>query len=273
VASGYLHSRLAVGDELDIAAPRGTFILDKTDAPVLLISAGIGATPVLAMLRALADEHSDREIWWLHGARNGREHAFAAEAQGLLASLPNARAHAYYSRPGPDDVEGRDFDRMGRLTAAVLADLEPPIDGEAYVCGPGAFMDEIGAGLAALGLDASRVHTEPFGPAPGLTPGIAATPARAPHPPDGPAGDGPTVSFARSDLTIPWTSDYGTLLELAESCDVPVRWSCRTGVCHTCQTALIAGSVDYSPEPIEPADEGSTFICCSRPRDDIVLDL
>src|SRR5256885_12180103 len=99
-ASGYLHSRLAVGAQLDIAAPRGTFILDGTHAPVLLISAGIGATPVLAMLQALAQEHSDREIWWLHGTRNRREHSFAAETRSLLASLPNVHTHVYYSRPG-----------------------------------------------------------------------------------------------------------------------------------------------------------------------------
>src|SRR5215216_2814657 len=108
-ASGYLHTRLAVGDQLDIAAPRGTFILDRTHAPVLLISVGIGATPVLAMLQALAEEHSEREIWWLHGARSSREHSFAAEARTLLASLPNVRTRLYYSRPGPNDLEGRDF--------------------------------------------------------------------------------------------------------------------------------------------------------------------
>ena len=141
-ASGYLHTRLTVGDQLDIAAPRGTFILDRTDAPVLLISAGIGATPVLAMLHALAGEHSDREIWALHSARSSREHSFAAEARALLASLPNARTHVYYSRPGPEDVEGRDFDATGRLTGAQLAELEPPRDGQAYLCGPAPFMDE-----------------------------------------------------------------------------------------------------------------------------------
>ena len=94
-ASGYLHTRLTVGDQLDIAAPRGTFILDRSDAPVLLISAGIGATPVLAMLQALAEQHSDREIWWLQGARSGREHSFAAEARTVLASLPNVRTLVY----------------------------------------------------------------------------------------------------------------------------------------------------------------------------------
>jgi ferredoxin-NADP reductase/MOSC domain-containing protein YiiM/ferredoxin len=272
-ASGYLHTRLAVGDRLDIGAPRGTFILDGTNAPVLLISAGIGATPVLAMLQALAHEHSDRQVWWLHGARNGREHSFAAEARALVASLPNARARVYYSRPGSEDLAGRDFERTGRLTASLLAELELPLEAEAYICGPAAFMDEIGTGLAALGFDASRLHTEPFGPAAGLTPGIATAPARTPHPPAGQPGSGPTIAFARSDLTIPWSSDYGSLLELAESCDVPVRWSCRTGVCQTCQTTLIAGDVAYNPDPVEPPTDGSVFICCSRPRDDVVLDL
>ena len=162
---------------------------------------------------------------------------------------------------------------MGRLTAFLLAELNPPPDAEAYTCGPAAFMDDISAGLAALGFDGSRIHTEPFGPAAGQTPGIAATTAQPPHPPAGAPGNGPTIAFARSDLTIPWSSDYGTLLQLAESCDVPVRWSCRTGVCHTCETTLIAGNVDYSPDPVEPPTDGSVFICCSQPRDDIVLDL
>jgi ferredoxin-NADP reductase/MOSC domain-containing protein YiiM/ferredoxin len=272
-ASGYLHTRLAVGDQLGIAAPRGTFILDRTHAPALLISAGIGATPVLAMLQALAAEHSDREIWWIHGARNQAEHPFAAEAQALLASLPNARSHVYYSRPGPHDLKGRDFDSPGRLTASVLAELDPPRDAEAYLCGPARFMDEISAALAAMGIDASRIHTEPFGPAPALTPGIAATPARAPHPPAGQPGEGPTIQFARSGLAIPWSSDYGSLLELAEACDVPVRWSCRTGVCHTCETTLIAGELDYNPDPVEPPASGSALICCSQPHGDTVLDL
>jgi ferredoxin-NADP reductase/MOSC domain-containing protein YiiM len=272
-ASGYLHTRLAVGDQLDVAAPRGTFILDRMHAPALLISAGIGATPVLAMLQALAAEHSDREIWWIHGARNQAEHPFAAEAQALLASLPNARSHVYYSRPGPHDLKGRDFDSPGRLTASVLAELDPPRDAEAYLCGPAPFMDEISAALAAMGIDASRIHTEPFGPAPALTPGIAATPARAPHPPAGQPGEGPTVQFARSGLAISWSSDYGSLLELAEACDVPVRWSCRTGVCHTCETTLIAGELDYSPDPVEPPASGSALICCSQPHGDTVLDL
>jgi ferredoxin-NADP reductase/MOSC domain-containing protein YiiM len=273
VASGYLHSRIADGDQLEIAAPRGTFILDETRAPVLLISAGIGATPILAMLHALAAERSDREIWWLHGARSTRDQCFAAEARALLASLPHVRIHVCHSRPGPDEVEGRDFDRAGRLTASLLGELEPPRSAEAYLCGPAVFMEELSAGLAAIGLGAAQIHTEPFGPAPGLTPGIAATPTRTPHRPPGEPGGGPTIEFARSNLAVPWSDGYASLLELAEACDVPVRWSCRTGVCHNCETTLIEGSVDYDPDPVEPPAGGSALICCSRPHDDVVLDL
>jgi ferredoxin-NADP reductase/MOSC domain-containing protein YiiM/ferredoxin len=272
-ASGYLHTRLAVGDELDVAAPRGTFMLDESAAPLLLISAGVGATPVLAMLHALAEERSDREVWWLHGARSGREHCFAAEARALLAALPKAHTHVMYSAPGPDDRPGRDFDQAGRLTPSVLAELEPPPHAQAYVCGPAPFMDAITAGLAAVGLDASRIHTEPFGPALALTPGIAPAPARRPHPPVGEPGTGPAIEFARSNLAVPWSSNYASLLELAEACDVPVRWSCRTGVCHNCETTLIAGTVGYDPEPVEPPADGSALICCARPHDDVVLDL
>jgi ferredoxin-NADP reductase/MOSC domain-containing protein YiiM/ferredoxin len=272
-ASGYLHTQLAVGDRLDIGAPRGTFILDQTDVPVLLISAGSGATPVLAMLQALAGEQPEREIWWLHGARSSRDQSFGAEAKSLLAALPKASAHVYFSRPGPDDVAGRDYDGLGRLSASLLAELDPPRDAQAYLCGPTPFMDEISAGLAAMGIDAARIHTEPFGPAAELTPGIATAPARRPHPPAGDPGDGPTIEFARSNLAVPWSSDYFSLLELAEACDVPVRWSCRTGVCHNCETTLVAGRLDYSPDPVEPPADGSALICCSQPRDDIVLDL
>ena len=272
-ASNYLHRRLAPGDQLDVAAPRGTFILDESHDPVLLISAGIGATPVLAMLNALAAQHSGREVWWLHTARCGHEHSFAAEARALLARCPNTRIGVYYSRPSGEDRVGRDFDMAGRLTPTLLLELEPPRNAEAYLCGPTMFMNEVSAALASIGLDASRIHTEPFGPEPGLTPGIAATPARTPHLPSGPRGDGPTIEFARSDLSVPWSNDFGSLLELAEACDVPVRWSCRTGVCHNCETTLIAGDLDYNPDPVEPPAEGSALICCSRPRDDLVLDL
>ena len=206
--SGYLHTRLRVGDRLEIAAPRGTFTLNPNKTPVLLISAGVGATPTLAMLHALAAEHSEREVWWLHGARNGADHPFADESRTLLASLANGRGHIAFSRPGPDDIEGRDFDSTGRLSPAVLASLELPQDADAYLCGPASFMSETGAALAELGLDPGRIHLELFGPAPGQTPGIASAPSRPPHLPTGTPGSGPTIEFSRSNLAVAWSPEY-----------------------------------------------------------------
>jgi len=271
--SQFVHSRLRAGDVLQAAAPRGTFTLRPGASPVLLVSAGVGATPVLAMLHALAAAGSGRDTWWLHGARNRAEEPFAAESRSLLASLTSGHRHVCYSRPGPDDVLGRDYQTRGRLSAPVLAALRLPSDADAYICGPAAFMAEASAALVGMGVERPRIRTEIFGATPGQTPGIAAAAARPPHPPATEAADGPLVAFARSGLTVHWSSRYGNLLELAEACDVPVRWSCRTGVCHTCESGLLSGTVRYEPDPVDGPADGAALICCSQPRDDVVLDL
>jgi ferredoxin-NADP reductase/MOSC domain-containing protein YiiM len=271
--SQYLHSRVRAGDVLEAAAPRGTFTLRPGQEPVLLISAGVGATPVLAMLHALAAANSGRDIWWLHGARDRAEEPFAAESRSLLTTLARSHRHICYSHPGPDDVQGRDYQTTGRLSPAVLAGLDLPRDADAYICGPAGFMADVSAALVGLGVDGSRVHTEIFGAAPAQTPGIAAGLTRPPHPPAGQPGTGPAVAFARSGLTVPWDDGYASLLELAEACDVPVRWSCRTGVCHTCETGLLSGQVSYAPDPVDAPGDGDILICCSQPSADLSLDL
>jgi ferredoxin-NADP reductase len=271
--SQFIHARVHSGDQLEAAAPRGTFVMRPGEVPVLLISAGVGATPVLAMLHALAASGSARDVWWLHGARSRAEEPFAAESRSLMVSLASGHRHVCYSRPGPGDVQGRDYQTLGRLTASVLAALELPRDADAYICGPASFMAEISAALVDLGIDQKRVRTEIFGAAPSQTPGISPAAARPPHPPTGEPGDGPQVAFARSGLTVRWASRYVSLLELAEACDVPVRWSCRTGVCHTCDTDVMSGTVSYAPDPVDDPAEGSALICCSQPRGDLVLDL
>jgi ferredoxin-NADP reductase/MOSC domain-containing protein YiiM/ferredoxin len=268
-ASTYIHSRLRAGSEIEVAAPRGTFTLAAATTPVLLISGGVGATPVLAMLHALAAERSQRRVWWLQAAHNGAVRPFAAESAALLARLPAARSLVCLSRPEPGD----DYDSAGRLSAELLRGLDLPPDAEAYVCGPPAFLTDVTAALTAAAVPASRVRIEVFGAQAALTPGIAATPTRQPHPPSGPPGAGPEVSFARSDLAIAWQDGYGSLLDLAEACDVPVRWSCRTGVCHNCESGLLSGEVRYDPEPVDPPADGNVLICSARPRGPVVLDL
>jgi hypothetical protein len=236
----------------------------------VLISAGVGATPVLAMLHVLSAARSARQVWWLHGARRSAEHAFQHETDALLDQLPDAHRIVCYSHPEPND---RGFDLAGRLTAGVLDQAGVPTDADFYLCGPRPFMDEMAAGLTARGVAPDRVSTEIFGPSDPQTPGVVGAPERAPHAPAGEPGPGPRVAFSRSNLSVAWGLDFANLLELAEACDVPVRWSCRTGVCHECETALVSGQVSYAPDPLELPATGNALICCSRPTSDVTLDL
>ncbi len=273
-AGSYLNSRVRTGDVLDVSEPRGGFTLQQGNGPVVLLSAGIGATPVLAMLHALAATASPRQVWWLHGARNGKSHCFAVEVRQLLGELAQGRRLIWYSRPDANDREGQDYDATGHLGMKALQALRVPRDGDFYLCGPSSFLGDLTPGLAAWGVPLDRVHSEVFSGGPSLMPGVVSSPVRTPHQPAGTPGAGPLVSFARSGITVRWRSlQDRCLLELAEACDVPVRWSCRTGVCHNCESGLISGSVAYQPDPLDAPAEGNVLICCSRPQGDVVIDI
>ncbi len=272
VASSYLNRDLRPGEILDVAAPRGDFVLDDGAGPVLLISAGIGVTPVLSMLDQLAAGHSQRDIWWLHGARGPREDPFAGEAHALLATLPHAREHLFYSAATSAERRGAHAE-AGRITKEALAGLAVPVDANAYVCGPASFMADMHESLTAIGLGPAAIRTELFGALPPVTPGITGQASRPPHQPPGPPGRGPLVTFARSGITAPFGDDWRSVLDLADACDVPTRWSCRTGVCHTCVTPLLSGDIAYAPDPLELPADGQVLICCARPATDVVLDM
>jgi ferredoxin len=224
------------------------------------------------MLHQLAEGDSQREIWWLYGARGPREHPFAAEAHALLASLPRAHECVYYSAATPAERD-RAHAAAGRLTKEALAGLGLPPGASAYICGPASFMTDMRDAATVLGLGQAAIHTELFGALPSVNPGITGQVTRAPHLPPGPAGPPPLVTFARSGLTIPFGTGWRSVLDLADACDVPTRWSCRTGVCHTCVTPLLSGDVAYAPDPLEPPADGQVLICCASPGTDIVLDM
>jgi MOSC domain-containing protein YiiM/ferredoxin-NADP reductase len=266
-AGTYL-SRVRIGDVIDVSAPRGSFVLQRGDGPVVLLSAGIGATPVLAMLHALAG--SAREVWWLYGARNRQSHPFAAESRRLIAALPLGRGHILYSRPDAADRIGQDFDEAGHFSMTLLERIGVPKSADFYLCGPSRFLHDLTTGLTAWGV--SAIHTEIFAGAEPSTPGMIAA-RRPPHLPAKEIESGPLVSFARSGIAAHWQPTYQSILELAEACDVPVRWSCRTGVCHSCESGLISGSVAYEPEPLDSPAQGNVLTCCSRPRGDVVIDI
>lgn len=268
IVSSHLHDRVRPGDVIDVGAPRGTFTLDPAgNDPIALLSAGVGGTPVLAMLESLSAAASARDVWWVHGARNRAEHAFAEEARQHVAGLPGGRSHTRYSRPAASDLLGSDYDAEGHVTLEVLQELGVPLDAQCYLCGPMAWMRELAGGLLTSGVAPERIHTEIFGSEP------LEGAERPPHQPPGEPGAGPEVAFTTSALTVRWDPGFRSLLELAEACDVPVRWSCRTGVCHSCECGLVDGDVAYDPDPLEPPEHGRALICCSRPVSPVALEL
>jgi MOSC domain-containing protein YiiM/ferredoxin-NADP reductase/ferredoxin len=274
VAGTYLEEHVRVGDLIDVSFPRGSFILQPGERPVVLLSAGIGATPVLGMLHALAAAGSTRPVWWLHGARDGQHHPFAAEVRRLILALPHGHSYVCYSRPGSDDTMTREFDATGHLSRTVFDAVGVPRDADVYICGPTRFIGDMKDALATLGVAPERIHVELFNGSEPMTPGVVGAAARAPHLPKDDADTGPLVSFSRSGIAAHWNaSSYQSLLELAEACDVPVRWSCRTGVCHNCESGLVSGAVVYGPEPLDEPADGNLLVCCSQPLRDIVIDL
>ena len=272
IASSYLDQDVGPGAVFDVAAPRGNFILDDGTGPVLLVSAGVGVTPVLSILHQLAAAKSERDIWWLYGARGPREHPFADEARTLLAGLPRSHELIYYSAASAAERR-QAHATAGRLSKEALAGLAIPPGASAYICGPSSFMADLHDALTALGLDQAAIHTELFGARSAINPGVVGAVTKPPHQPPGQPGAGPQVTFGRSGLTVPFGARWGNVLDLADACDVPTRWSCRTGVCHTCVTPLLTGTIDYDPDPLEPPTDGQILICCARPTADIVLDL
>jgi ferredoxin-NADP reductase/MOSC domain-containing protein YiiM len=273
-AGAYLRSHVRVGDVLEVSSPRGSFVLRSGEGPVVLLSAGIGATPVLAMLYAMSSAHATRPLLWLHVARDGKHLPFAAEVRRLVSNLPHARSYVCFSRPEAADRLGADFDAAGHLSRAIFDEAGLTQDADVYLCGPTGFMADMRAALAEFGVRPDRIHLEIFNGGESSTPGVTGAVTKTPHRPPLDLETGPLVSFARSGVTAHWNpAVYQSMLELAEACDVPVRWACRTGVCHNCESGLVSGQVAYEPEPLDLPATGNLLICCSRPVGDVVLDL
>jgi ferredoxin len=197
-------------------------------------------------------------------------HAFAAEARALLDSMTSAWSRIFCT----DEAAGTPDKCVthGHLDRNALADLNLPTESNAYVCGPAGFMDAMAASLADLGLAPSRIHTEIFASLSAINPGVVSADRPAPHAPAR-SGSGPAVTFARAGITAAFDEESASLLEFAEACDVPTRWSCRTGVCHTCTTPLLSGEVTYFLAPLTEPESGHVLLCCSRPTTETVLDL
>ena len=275
VASNFMHDHILEGSVIPCKPPKGKFYLEVNNSiPAVLISNGVGITPMISMAKACAKENPERHIWFIHGARNGEYHAFREQMNAIEASYPKLQLHYRYSRPNADD-EGR-YHSQGYADKQLLADtIIPEIkqthngssDAEYFLCGSPAFMDSLRTGLSELDVPEDRVYFESFGG--GMTKGKSEATATT----EG-SVESAEVVFAESNKTVTWTPADGTLLEFAEANGLNPDYSCRQGVCQTCTCQIQSGEVEYLEEPASEPDEGSVLICVSRPKTGkIVLDL
>lgn len=269
IASTHFADNVKEGDILNVKAPGGRFFLDvEVERPVVLISGGIGITPMLAMARVLTHMKDSREIYFFFGCRNGHDHMFRDEVIELQKANPNMRLHICYSQPQDDDVPDEDYNHHSRVTIELMKEILPSSNYEYYLCGPGPFMDTLVNGLYEWGVPHKDVRFEAFGPAT-----VKSGPKEAKE--KAPAGDQPVIEieFARTGKTVQWDPEAENLLDFAEQCGITtIEGGCRAGSCGSCLVAIKKGEVEYVLEPGDTPEEGSCLSCICRPAGKMVID-
>lgn len=261
--SNSMHDQVKIGDLIHARAPRGRFTVDALQArPLVLISAGVGITPMLAMLRHVVYEgirkRRIRRTWFIHGSRNEQQRGFVAEVAQVAESARGAvRVVQVLREPGPDSREGVDFHAKGRVDLNLLKSVLPFDDFDFYLCGPPAFMQDLYSGLRSLHLPDERIHAESFGPAGLQRDSAAPLPAVS--------SEAVPVFFSASGKEARWTPGSGSLLDLAQARGLSPAHSCRQGMCGSCSHALTAGSITYAMLPASALEAGKVLLCQAVP--------
>jgi uncharacterized protein len=267
--SNYFADHVKVGDILDVKAPSGKFFLDvEVDKPVILISGGIGITPMLAMARVLTHIKDRREIHFFFGCRNSVDHMFRDEVLELQRVNPNVRLHICYSRPLEEDIRGQSYNHHGRVTVDLMKEVLPSSNYEYYLCGPGPFMDSLVNGLYEWGVPKNDVKFEAFGPAT-----VSTKPKDAAPKPEAASQATLEIDFKRSGKKVFWDPSVGNLLDFAEANGITsIDAGCRSGSCGSCLVAIKQGDVEYVGEPGSEPEDGSCLTCICRPKGSMVID-
>ena len=265
LVSQFMHANAGTGFRLHALTPRGKFVLDQSSQrPVVLVSGGVGVTPMMAIAEHLVAEGrrtgAYRPVHFIHGAQNGRVRAFANRIRELAAEHPEFSVHVCFSNPSPEDQIGVAYDSKGRIDTSLVTALLPPGDYDFYLCGPSEFMNSLYSGLVGTGVRPERIHYESFGPGTVLKPELSRKPSEEP------GASTVFVKFSRSGVETEWSREDGTLLELAEEVGLAPAFGCRSGICGTCKTPILHGAVDYLEEPLADRGEGNILLCCSVPR-------
>lgn len=266
LVSNFFHEFIKPGHVLDVKAPSGGFVLElEHGRPVVLISGGVGITPMVSMLNEIVETNCARETWFFHSARSRDDHIMKEHLEKIAAQFAHTRLHVCYSAPAPGDVLGKDYHHHSRVTVELLEKTLPSLDCHYFVCGPGAMMESIYGGLLKRGVPEQNIHMEAFGPASVKKQKAAAVVTET--------ALGTKVTFARSNQRAMWTTRSGSLLDLAEAAGIAIDSGCRAGNCGTCKTAMKSGRVKYLKTAGCDVESGSCLPCICVPETAVMLDV
>jgi len=256
VSSNYFHDQVEVGSKILANSPRGKFFLNtQAQTTVVLLSAGVGLTPMISMLNALNEPGSKRPVWFIYGTRNKKEHAMGDHVRQVAGENRSLQAYIKYSQPTPEDELGMDYDEKGYVDIDLVKRLIPGKDCDFYLCGPTPFMKSMFKGLLAWGVSETSIHYEFFGPASKLAEhSKVATPKRLAEATQ--CCEETEVNFSKSGIKTQWNPSFESILDLAEANGLSPDYSCRSGICHTCICKLEQGEVEYTMEPLDPPPSG-----------------
>ncbi len=267
LVSGFLHDSVQVDDTLWVSAPQGDFFLPTASRrPIVLLSGGVGITPMLSMLAAIASEPNPRQVWFLHGSVNEDVQPMRRYLQNLADIHAHIEAHIHHSQPADWETLGKEYDVLGQLDVAFLQHYLPSHEADFYLCGPAGFMETLYNGLRSWGVADEAIFYEYFGTGKSLRPAVLRQPTDS-------IADAFTIMLKQSGRSLPWNSSHKNLLSLLEANAISVPSSCRQGTCTTCSTGLVSGRISYEPEPLAEPFDGDILVCCARPESDLVLDL
>ncbi|MGR9012088.1 MAG: 2Fe-2S iron-sulfur cluster-binding protein [Gammaproteobacteria bacterium] len=259
LVSNYLHQQINEGDAIETRAPQGKFYLDMDSThPVVLIAGGIGITPLLTMLKTVAEHNDQREVHLFYSVRQGSQIVMKDYLTGLAENRPQFHLHLCYSRPAPED---NDSHHSGRITLELLRSTLPSSNYHFYLCGAQAMMQDLSRDLKAWAVPEQDIHFESFGSG-----AVAKKTAKS-------NSEKHSVFFRKSNKLLPWTADDSTLLEMAEDHRIPVEYACRSGQCGMCKAKIDQGEVEYLTEPTAEIEDGSCLTCISIPKGELVVDL
>jgi len=266
-SSTYINEVLKTDEIIDVKIASGNFFLEtREQSPIVLIGGGIGVTPVYSMLRTLAAEGSEREVWFFYGLRNKTEELYTEEIKEIGRSHPNINICLCYSNPGDDDKEGEDYQFAERVSVDLFKRILHVNNYVFYICGPPPMMMSLVPDLEAWGVPTEHVRFEAFGPA-----SIKKTkPKKAVG--DAVAQESFPVKFSHSDKECQWTGEEDSILELATANDIGLAMSCGIGNCGTCMVALKSGKVEYPNKPGFDFDAGTCLPCVARPMGPVEID-